>query len=194
MAAAGPFHPLIYTMGQGERLFDPRRAAENGNFNTFCPRRAAKGHEGPRRTATATPFCPRRAAKGHEGPRRTATATPFCPRRAAKGHEGPRRTATATPFCPRRAAKGHEGPRRTTKKTLNPFIHEGPRRAMKDHEKNLFFHEGALRLLIHATIQADGSGLRLTKPASNDDGGWLRRGFWRGRCGGCQLQWSVVSG
>ena len=84
----------------------PRGATKNGNCNTLL---SAKGREGPRRTATATPFCPRRAAKGHEGPRRTATATPFCPRRAAKGHEGPRRTATATPFCPRRAAKGHEG-------------------------------------------------------------------------------------
>ena len=99
----------------------PRRTP----FTPFCPRRAAKGHEGPQRTATATPFCPRRAAKGHEGPRRTATATPFCPRRAAKGHEGPRRTATATPFCPRRAAKGHEGPRR---KPFTPFFHEGQRR------------------------------------------------------------------
>jgi len=92
---------------------------ENGNCNFFCPRRATKGREGPRRTATATSgtatatserqrqlqngngntFCPRRTAKGHEGPRRTATATsgtatstPF----VHGGHRGPRRTATAT--------------------------------------------------------------------------------------------------
>ena len=135
--------------------------------------------------ATATPFCPRRAAKGHEGPRRTTKNGNGNTLLSTKGREGPRRTATATPFCPRRAANGntlfvHDGPRRTTKKTLNPFI-----------------HEGALGVLIHATIQAEGSGLRLTQPASNDDGGWLRRGFWRGALRGvsnCSGQWSVVSG
>ena len=42
----------------------PRRATKNCNGNTFVH----GGHGGPRRTATATAtsFCPRRAAKGHE--------------------------------------------------------------------------------------------------------------------------------
>ena len=176
----------------------PRRAAENCNCKTFCPRRATEGggelqlqdllstegREGRRRTATARPFV-------HEGPRRAAencNCRTFCPRRAAKGggdlqlqhllstkgHEGPRRTATAEGqlqnfncntfclrraaencniFCPRRAAKGHEelqlqkgncrtstatlfvceGRRRTA--TARPFVHEGPRRATKGHEE-----------------------------------------------------------
>ena len=97
--------------------FCPRRtqrATENGNCNTFCPRRAAKGREGPRRTATATsgtatatPF----VHGGHRGPRRatengncncrTATATPFV-------HEGPRRAAKNTFFCPRRIPEGDD--------------------------------------------------------------------------------------
>ena len=94
---------------------------------------STKGHEGPRRTATATPFV-------HEGPRRTAkncNCNTFCPRRATKdreelqrqhllsteGHEGPRRTATASSFF-------HEGPRRTA--TATPFVHEGPRRTAKN--------------------------------------------------------------
>ncbi len=49
---------------------------QSGNGNAFCPRRTAKGHEGPRRTATATSG--------------TATATPFVhegPLRATKGRE-----------------------------------------------------------------------------------------------------------
>ena len=110
----------------------PRGATKNGNCNTLL---STKGHEGPRRTATAEPFCPRRAAKGHEGPRRTATATPFCPRRAAKDHEerqlqhpfvreGPRRTTkngNCNTFFPRRAATN----------TFNPLIHVGIQRAAK---------------------------------------------------------------
>ena len=96
---------------------------------------STKGHEGPRRTATATPFVhegPRRTTKNHEelqlqhllstkgreGPRRATkncNCYTFCPRRAAKGHEGPRRTATATPFV-------HEGPLRAAKNTFNPFL------------------------------------------------------------------------
>ena len=162
----------------------PRRATKNCNGNTFVH----GGHGGPRRTATATAtsFCPRRAAKGHEenlcqiiiwsvqegtggtpflstkgheGTRRTATAThlstedtegrgelqrrlqlPFVhggPRRNTKncngntfvhgGHGGPRRTATATAtsFCPRRATKGHE---ENHCKVIIWFVHEGPRR------------------------------------------------------------------
>ena len=87
--------------GNGNTLLstNERRTTKNGNGNTLLSTKGRKGHEGPRRTATATPFCPRRAAKGHEGPRRTATATPFCPRRAAKKtlnpliHEGMQRAA-----------------------------------------------------------------------------------------------------
>ena len=91
----------------------PRRAAENGNGNTFCPRRATKGREERQRQHLLS-------TEGHEGPRRTATATSFCPRRAAKGreerqrqhpfvHEGPRRTTkngNGNTFCPRRATRG----------------------------------------------------------------------------------------
>ena len=115
----------------------PRRAAENCNCKTFCPRRAAKdggelqlqdllstkGREGRRRTATAGPFV-------HGGPRRaaeTCNCNIFCPRRATKDHEelqlqkGNCRTSTATLFvC--------EGRRRTA----TSFVHEGPRRATKN--------------------------------------------------------------
>ena len=88
----------------------PRRNTKNCNGNTFVH----GGHGGPRRTATATAtsFCPRRAAKGHEA---TAThlstedtegrgelqrtALPFV-------HGGPRRATKKQRqhICPRRAA------------------------------------------------------------------------------------------
>ena len=76
----------------------PRRAAENCNCKTFCPRRAAKdGGELQLQDLLST--------KGREGRRRTATAGPFV-------HGGPRRaaeTCNCNIFCPRL------GPRRTTK-------------------------------------------------------------------------------
>ena len=113
-------------------------------------------HEGPRRTATATPFCPRRAAKncncntflstkdteGH-GERQLQHLL------SAKGREGARRTATATPFCPRRATEDHGGPRRTTENgNCNTFC---PRRATKGREgprrtATSFVREGARRV------------------------------------------------
>ena len=97
-----------------------RRAAENcnGDCNFFL---STKGHEGTRRTATATPL----SAEGTEGrgELQRRLQLPFVyegPRRNTKncngntfvrgGHGGARRTATATAtsFCPRRAAKEHE--------------------------------------------------------------------------------------
>ena len=92
--------------GRGEHLFDPRRGAENGN----C------------RTATATSFCPRRAAKGHEErQQQRQLLVVHEPRRGTKNgnfgnfvvHEGPRgarRTATAE--RQRQLLFVHEGPRR----------------------------------------------------------------------------------
>ena len=55
----------------------PRRNTKNCNGNTFVH----GGHGGPRRTATATAtsFCPRRAAKGHEG------KVIICPQAPTKG-------------------------------------------------------------------------------------------------------------
>ena len=60
----------------------PRRNTKNCNGNTFVH----GGHGGPRRTATATAtsFCPRRAAKGHE--------ENHCKVIIWFIHEGPRRT------------------------------------------------------------------------------------------------------
>ncbi len=144
----------------------PRRGTKNGNCRTatatsFCPRRAAKGHEerqlqdgngnfflstkgreGARRTATAGRQRQRQLQIlfVHEGPRRgtkngncrTATVTSFCPRRARRGTKnGNCRTATATSFCPRRAAKGHEE-RQLQDGNGNFFC---PRRAAKGHEE-----------------------------------------------------------
>ncbi len=140
MAAGEPFHPLIYTMGQGELLLQHLLSTE--------------GREGPRRTATATPFIhegPRRTAKNcycntffHEGPRRTAkngncntfvhggprrtakngNCNTFCPRRTRRGAENCYcRTATATPFC----TKGHG---ELLNGNCNTFC---PRRATEDH-------------------------------------------------------------
>ena len=61
----------------------PRRNTKNCNGNTFVH----GGHGGPRRTATATAtsFCPRRAAKGHE--------ENHCKVIIWFIHEGPRRTS-----------------------------------------------------------------------------------------------------
>ena len=66
--------------GREENLFirgGPRRGAENGNGNTFCPRRAAEGHGEHLNTILS--------AKGREGGRRT----PFL---SAKGRGGAGRT------------------------------------------------------------------------------------------------------
>ena len=140
----------------------PRGATKNGNCNTLL---SAKGREGPRRTATATPFYPRRAAKDreerqrqhpfvHEGPLRAtkngngntflSTKGREGPRRAAKGHEGPRRTTKNGNGNTLLSTKGREGPRRTA--TATPFC---PRRAAKGREErqrqHLFVHEGPRR-------------------------------------------------
>ena len=95
----------------------PRRGTENGNGNTFCSRRAAKGRGERQRQH---PFV-------HEGPRRAAENGNGNTLLSTKGREGPRRTATATPFCPRRAAKDREERQRQ-----HPFVHEGPRRTAKN--------------------------------------------------------------
>ena len=123
----------------------PRRNTKNCNGNTFVH----GGHGGPRRTATATAtsFCPRRAAKGHEenlcqiiiwSVHEGTRGTPFLSTKGTKntkncngntfvhgGHGGPRRTATATAtsFCPRRAV---EGPRSQRDLVCSPNL--GPRR------------------------------------------------------------------
>ena len=99
----------------------PRRGTKNGNGRTatatsFCPRRAAKGHEERQlQDGNGNFFL---SAKGREGARRTATAGRQRQRQRQLQilfvREGPRRgtkngncrTATATSFCPRRAAKG----------------------------------------------------------------------------------------
>ena len=156
----------------------PLRGTKNGNCRTatatsFCPRRAAKGHEerqlqngncnfflstkgheGARRTATAERQ--RQLLFVHEGPRRaaengncrTATATSFCPRRGTKNSNC--RTATATSFCPRRATKGHEE-RQLQNGNCNFFLstkgHEGARRtATAERQRQLLFvHKGPRR-------------------------------------------------
>ena len=156
---------------------------------------STKGHEGPRRTATATPLV-------HEGPRRTAkncNCNTFCPRRATKdreelqlqhllstkGHEGPRRTATATPFV-------HEGPRRTAKNcNCNTFC---PRRATKGREELqrhlLFSTKGREELQLQHLLSTKGrEGPRRTAVVSGQwlvEGGGLSAGshgasFWYGR-------------
>ena len=97
-----------------------RRAAENcnGDCNFLL---STKGHEGTRRTATATHLSTEDTeGRGelqrrlqlpfvHEGPRRN---TKNCNGNTFVhgGYGGPRRTATATAtsFCPRRATKEHE--------------------------------------------------------------------------------------
>ena len=140
-----------------DNTFCPRRATENGNCNIFCPRRAtedhgerqlqhllsAKGREGSRRTATATPFCPRRTRRDTEN----GNCNIFCPRRGAKGRE---ELQLQHLLCPRRAtedhgerqlqhllsAKGHGGPRRTA--TATSFVREGTRRVAKNCNCNTF--------------------------------------------------------
>ena len=110
----------------------PRRAAENGNGNTFCPRRATKGREERQRQHLLS-------TKGHEGPRRTATATSFCPRRGT--HKGREERQLQLPFV-------HEGPRRTA--TATPFVHGGPLGAAENF------------LLIHGVrgVSGEESGVR----------------------------------
>ena len=166
---ATSFCPRRATKGRGERQRQlqlpfvregPRRAAKNGNGNTFCPRKATKNGNGNGNT-----FCPRRAAKDreerqrqlpfvHEGPRRAAengNGNTFCPRKATKNGNGNGNT-----FCPRRAAENgngntflstkgceerqrqhlfvQEGLRRTA--TATPFVREGPRRTAKNGNGN----------------------------------------------------------
>ena len=143
----------------GEHLFCPRRATkehEELQRQHICPRRtrraaencngdcnfllSTEGHEGTRRTATATHLSTEDTEGRGELQRRLQL--PFVhggPRRNTKnckcgntfvhgGHGGPRRTATATAtsFCPRRATKEHEElqrqhicPRRTRRAAEN---------------------------------------------------------------------------
>ena len=109
----------------------PRRNTKNCNGNTFVH----GGHGGPRRTATATAtsFCPRRAAKGHEenlcqiiiwSVHEGTRGTPFL---STKGHEGTRRTATATHL----STEDTEGRGELQRRLQLPFVHGGPRRATK---------------------------------------------------------------
>ena len=74
-----------------------RRDGENGDCNTFCPRRDAEGR-GERRLQHLL------STKGRGGTGRTATATPFV-------HEGTRRdgeNGDCNTLCPRRDAGDHE--------------------------------------------------------------------------------------
>ena len=109
----------------------PRRNTKNCNGNTFVH----GGHGGPRRTATATAtsFCPRRAAKGHEenlcqiiiwSVHEGTRGTPFL---STKGHEGTRRTATATHL----STEDTEGRGELQRRLQLPFVHGGPRSATK---------------------------------------------------------------
>ena len=106
---AGLMRSLSTKGREGRQLLE--RQLQKVNGNTFYPRRAAKDHEGPRRTATATAelqrlhLFPRRTRRATEngncrkGNCRRSTANPFFhegPRRTAKN--GNCRTATATPF------------------------------------------------------------------------------------------------
>ena len=116
------------TEGRGElqrQHICPRRAAKDRE-------ELQRQHLCPRRTRRAAENCNGDcnfllSAKGREGTRRTATATPF----VHGGHGGPRRTATATAtsFCPQRATKktfqdnNLVYPRRAEEKTF--FVHEG---------------------------------------------------------------------
>ena len=91
-----------------------RRGTKNGNCRTatatsFCPRRAAKGHEEQQlQNGNGSFFL---STKGREGARRTATAERqrqlfFVHEGSLRGTKnGNCRTATATSFCPRRATK-----------------------------------------------------------------------------------------
>ena len=147
--------PRRATEEHGEHLLiheGSRRTAKNCNCNTFYPRRATKGHgelqlqhllsakgrEGSRRTATATPFI-------HEGPRRATencNCNTFCPRRGAKGREelqlqhllsaegrGAKGAREELQLQHLLSTEGHEGPRRTA--TATPFVREGARRELQ---------------------------------------------------------------
>ena len=123
-ATATPFiheGPQRATENCNCNTFCPRRGAKNCNCNTFYPRRATKGHGELQLQHLLS-------AKGREGSRRTATATPFI-------HGGPQRATencNCNTFCPRRGAKGHE-----ELQLQHLFVHEGPLRATKDHEEHL---------------------------------------------------------
>ncbi len=150
----------------------PRRTAKNCNCNTFCPRRAAKDREGPRRTATATLFV-------HEGPRRTATATAIL-----FVHEGQRRAAkncNCNTFCPQRTQRATEGHgERQLQRQLLFF----PRRAAKERE------ELQLQLPFVRGGHGGGAGNVLASFGLLEPHGWnahtrsVRDGFGGGRCGG----------
>ena len=117
----------------------PRRNTKNCNGNTFVH----GGHGGPRRTATATAtsFCPRRAAKGHEenlcqiiiwSVHEGRWGTPFL---STKGREGTRRTATATHL----STEDTEGRGELQRRLQLPFVHGGPRSATnKTFARSLF--------------------------------------------------------
>ena len=106
----------------------PRRATKNCNGNTFVH----GGHGGPRRTATATAtsFCPRRAAEGHEknlcqiiiwSVHEGTRGTPFL---STKGHEELQRQQ----ICPRRTRRAAENCNGDCNFLLSTKDREGPRR------------------------------------------------------------------
>ena len=99
-----------------------RRGAENGNGNTFCPRRAAEGHGEHLLVHGGAPFCPRRGAPTDSG-----SLTWVCPNLM----QCPATKNTLTPFCPRRARRG-KGAGRT------PFLSAKGRRGAKGREEDLF--------------------------------------------------------
>ena len=92
----------------------PRRGTENGNGNTFCPRRGRRGAE----NGNGNTFCPRRGAEGGgERQRQHLLST--------EGRGGGRRTATATPFVHGGARRGREN-----RAIASKFgRHNSPRRA-----------------------------------------------------------------
>ena len=109
-ATATSFCPRRATEDRGERqlLFvheGPRRTAENEGHGGPRKRQLLFVRGGPRRTAENGNFF--LSTKGHEGPRRTATATSFCPRRATKDRE--ERQLLFVRGGPRRAAENGNG-------------------------------------------------------------------------------------
>ena len=112
----------------------PLRGTKNSNCRTatatsFCPRKAAKGHEERQlQNGNGNFFL---STKGREGARRTATAERQ--RQLLFVHERPRgarRTATAE--RQRQLLFVHEGPQNGNCNGQLLFVHEGPRRAAEN--------------------------------------------------------------
>ncbi len=158
--------------GPGQHCPDPGQAVQRQRQH-LCPRRAAKGHEGPRRTATATsetatatPFVhgghrgPRRATKNVNYNCRTATSTPFVhegPRRAAKNCNcnGNFRNGNGNTFCPRRTQRATEG-------------HEERQLQLQNGNGNTFCPRRATVILVMGVIFVIGDSLpgQLSLPQS----------------------------